>query len=440
MPCHITRGLVAGLGGSLRSIFEMCLSCIRGRRDASENIISETAPDLVCYYSSGNPGQPITCFEREGEFARKCRAYAGHDNSGRKSLMHLRCAVLTSLLLLAWPVIARTKSDVLVMTNGDRLTCEIKGLSQGVLYVGFDYIDGTTSVQWSKVARLESKQLFIVTTERGVVYTGTLDTETPAPGRPLQLQVKETPEKEVSLEMSRIVKMGETSNDFWRRFNGQINSGIIYSKGNDSIQYNINSLTAYVRERWSAQANLSSSLSSSSGSTVSTRNSLDLNSLRLLKRRDYFCSGGASFLQSSEQGIGLQTTFYGGPGHFFKNNDREVVSLLGGLAWQRIIYDQSVAAQPNQNLVAALIAAQIGVFRFNKTNLSLTASLFPVLSEPGRVRLNANASYYVKLLTNLTWNASFYGNWDNHPPPNFVGSDYGFSSGFGWTFGVSGIR
>jgi len=354
--------------------------------------------------------------------------------------MHIRSAILTFAFFLAWPAIARTKTDVLVMTNGDRLTCEIKGLSQGVLYVGFDYIDGTTSVQWSKVAHLESHQLFIVTTEGGVVYTGTLDTETSAPGRPLQLQVKETSEKEVSLETSRIVKMGETSNDFWRRFNGQINSGIIYSKGNDSIQYNINSLTAYVRERWSAQANLSSSLSSSTGSTASTRNSLDLSSLRLLRRRDYFYSGGASFLQSSEQGISLQTTVGGGLGRYFRNNSHEVISLLGGFAWQRIVYDQSVSVQANQNLMAALIAAEVGIFRFNKTNLSLTASIFPVLTDPGRVRLNANASYYVKLFSNLTWNTSFYGNWDNHPPPNFVGSDYGFSSGFGWTFGLSGIK
>jgi len=35
----------------------------------------------------------------------------------------------------------------------------------------------------------------------------------------------------------------------------------------------------------------------------------------------------------------------------------------------------------------------------------------------------------------LTWNVSFYGSWDNRPPPTFSGSDYGTSSGLGWTFG-----
>jgi hypothetical protein len=89
-----------------------------------------------------------------------------------------------------------------------------------------------------------------------------------------------------------------------------------------------------------------------------------------------------------------------------------------------------------QNLASALIAADVRLFRFSKTNLSATAKLFPALSDPGRVRFDANASYYVKLFRNLSWDLSFYGNWDSRPPPTFSGSDYGTSSGLSWTFGL----
>jgi len=354
--------------------------------------------------------------------------------------MSIRFAILTCALLLASSAAAREKSDVLVMKNGDRLTCEIKGLAQGVLYVGLDYIDGTSSVQWSKVAHLQSKQLFIVTTEDGLVYTGTLDTDTSTPGQPLLLEIKETPESEVKLDTKKIVRMGETSNEFWQRFNGQVNFGIIYSKGNNSTQYNFNGLAAYVRNRWNAQASVSSNLSSSTGTTASTRNTADFTSMRLLSRKNWFYTGDANFLQSSEQGIRLQTTLAGGIGRYLKNTNRVAVSVVGGFAWQRIVYDQAVAAQPEQNLLSAFLGANVTFFRFNKTNLDLTASLYPALTEPGRVKLSTNMTYYVKLFSNLTYNASFYGNWDNHPPPNFVGSDYGFSSGLGWTFGLSGVR
>ena len=58
------------------------------------------------------------------------------------------------------------------MNNGDRITCEVKGLNGGVLYINPSYILGTISVDWSKVSRLESKQLFLVKIEDGSVYTG----------------------------------------------------------------------------------------------------------------------------------------------------------------------------------------------------------------------------------------------------------------------------
>ena len=74
--------------------------------------------------------------------------------------MNIRVVFLTSALVLTTPLFARTNSDVLIMKNGDRLTCQVKGLDAGVLYVSFDYTDGTASVQWSKVARLQSNQLF----------------------------------------------------------------------------------------------------------------------------------------------------------------------------------------------------------------------------------------------------------------------------------------
>src|SRR6478672_7594150 len=105
--------------------------------------------------------------------------------------MSIRVLILNFLLFLAAPLLARDKTDLLIMKNGDRMTCEIKGLNSGVLYVSFDYIDGTASVNWSKVARLESTQLFIVKTEDGSAYTGTLNTAETAGGRPVKIQVVE---------------------------------------------------------------------------------------------------------------------------------------------------------------------------------------------------------------------------------------------------------
>src|SRR6516164_5925966 len=158
------------------------------------------------------------------------------------------------ILIVILPTVglhARDKTDVMVMKNGDRMTCEIEALERGILFVDFDYIDGTAAVNWSKVARLESKNLFYVKAEDGSVYTGTLSTPETGAGRPVEIHVVETPGKETVIEASQIVRLTPTSKKFWQRFNGGINLGVIYSKGNQSTQYSLGSTTSYARERWS---------------------------------------------------------------------------------------------------------------------------------------------------------------------------------------------
>jgi hypothetical protein len=349
--------------------------------------------------------------------------------------MSIRAVILSFVLLPTVSLFAREKTDVIVMKNGDRMTCEVKGLDAGVLSVSLDYVDGTISVQWSKVARLESSQVFLVLSEDGSVHTGKLTTiDTPA-NQLVKIQIAETEEKTVAIDILRIVRMRESSEKLWQRFSGNISSGINYSKGNQAIQYNFGTQTEYLQERWAADGTFNSNLSSNSGSTTSTRNQLGLSSYRLLRWNNYFYAGLGNVLQSSVQGIRLQTTLGGGIGRFWKNTDRSSISLIGGLAWQSTDYKQSPVPQGTQHVAVALIAAELKVFEFKKTNLSVSADLLPALSEPGRVRFNTNASYYLKLFSNLSWNVSFYGNWDTRPPPNFSGSDYGSTSGLSWTFG-----
>jgi hypothetical protein len=342
---------------------------------------------------------------------------------------------LCCLVLFAVPLFAREKTDVIVMKNKDRITCEIKGLDADTLYISVDYILNTSAVDWSKVDHVESRQLFIIKTQSGMVYAGTLSTpETPA-GRPIKIQVLEASNNKVELDKTQVIKMDETSRNFLQRFNGDFGLGVIYSKGNQSTQYSFSSEVNYPRERWAASVNYSSTLSSNTGATASTRNDLNLNAMRLMRWDNWYYTGIADFLQSSEQGIQLQSSIGAGIGRYLKNTNRAAISVVGGFAWQRINYQQLILPATTQNVASALIGSEVKLFYFNKTNLSLGAYLLPAVSEPGRVHFNLNTSYYVKLWSNLTWNISFYGNWDNRPPPGFSSSDYGTSSGLSWTFG-----
>src|SRR5271170_1787357 len=130
----------------------------------------------------------------------------------------IRAIILSSTLLISLPLYAQGNSDVLVMKNGDRFTCEIKGLSAGVLSVKLSYVDGTISVQWSQVAHLESNRLFRVQTESGLVYTGKLSTTGVSDDPPIKIEIAEASGKEVEVAQRKIIKLSQTSESFWHRF------------------------------------------------------------------------------------------------------------------------------------------------------------------------------------------------------------------------------
>lgn len=357
------------------------------------------------------------------------------ENAKRRKL--LRAAAFILILGFASPLAARESTDVIVMNNGDRLTGKIKRLEAGVLYFGLDYASGDLLVEWAKVARVESKQLFIVKTQNGSVFVGNLATVPKKTGSQItELQIIETAEAEnpVQVDKSKIVDVRQTSDEFWRRFSGGVSFGSTYTKGNSATQYNLAADAAYRRDRWASTSSLSSNLSSSSGAPTSTRNMLALGAYHLLPWDNYFVGGLGDFLQSSVQGISLQTSLGGGIGRFLKNTNRSQIAVLGGLAWQSTDYKESGVSQPEQQVISALLALNLNVFKFDKTDLQITASLFPALNDPGRFRFNTNASYFVKIFGDISWNLTFYGNWDTKPPPHFSGSDYGTTTGVSWTF------
>jgi len=339
------------------------------------------------------------------------------------------------LLLFALPLSARDKSDVIVMRNGDRLTCEVKSLDSDALSISLDYAVGTISINWSKVDHIESKQLFLVKTQDGLVYSGSLSTPATPGARPTKIEVLEESKSRIELEKSQVTHMEETDLSFWRRFNGQVGLNSIYNKGNQSAQYNLNADVVYPRKRWSAAIAYSSSFSSSTGSSSVTRNESQISAERLLRWNNWYYAGLADFLQSSEQGIQLQSTFGGGVGRYFKNTNNTIISVYSGLAWQNIAYHEQLVTAANQQVTSALIVGKISLFRFDKTNLDVFATVLPALSRPGRIHTNLNVAYYIKLWSKFTWNLSFYGNWDNQPPPGFATSDYGTSSGISYRFG-----
>jgi hypothetical protein len=343
--------------------------------------------------------------------------------------------ILASALILASSPAMGPKTDLLVFANGDEMTCEIKSLSAGALYVGVDYVSGTISIEWAKVVRLQSPQLFIIKTNDGSPYAGRISTVDVGQGQPAEFRIDLVSGGQIVIPKSQIAEMSRTSAQFFGRLNGNITTSLIYTKGNNNTQFSFGTTVEYPRPTWGAQVTYNSNFSTSSGTAASTRNNLTLSGTKLTRWKNLYYAAYASGLQSTEQGIDLQSNLGGGVGYYIKNTNRLIFATMAGGTWQNTTYTPGVSSGTTESIATGLLAVTFGFVRFNKTNLSIRASALPDFSTANRWFFNTNASYYFKFWGKLNWNLSFYGNWDTKPPQGYSGSDYGFSSGLGWTFG-----
>jgi hypothetical protein len=343
--------------------------------------------------------------------------------------------LLSSTILLAPPSMARPKRDVLFMKNGDRMTCQIKTMDAGAIYVSLDYVDGSISVEWSRLARLDSPNLFLVELDDGTVYTGTLSIHPVEGTDSVLVEIAEVGGSRVIFDKSRIAGFSGTSASFWGRLNGNITSGISYAKGNETTTYNVSSNVSYPRPKWSASLGFNSNFSNSSGATAATRNQLNLTAGHLMRWKNWYYSGFASGLQSSEQQISLQTNLGGGVGRYLKKTSNVRVAVVGGFVWQETNYESEVSTATIEDMLGVMLLGSVNYVKFKKTTLTLTVNAIPSLTETGRFYFNTNASYFLKIFGQVNWNLSFYGNWDTRPPAGTSGNDYGINSGLSFTFG-----
>ena len=354
------------------------------------------------------------------------------------SILRARMAALAFGLVAfgADAAFARDKTDIVVLKNGDRMTCEVERLENGVLQVELDYVDGAIAVDWQKVARIESTALFLVQLQDGSTYSGVVvNRESPA-GAPVRITIQEEAQQSVTFDRSAIVRMTQTSQNVWQRLSGAVTLGATYSKGNSTAQYNFGSDLAYQEAYWGGRISYVSNLTSSTGAATATRNQLDLIAYHQLPWKNYFYAGTGDFLQSSVQGVQQQTTLGFGLGRFLKNTSRVRWAVLGGIGWQTASYVPSAQEQRSQDTGLALLSSSLQVFSFKKTRLTVDAGIAPaIIPRTGRLFFRNNASYYLKLFGSVDWNFSFYGNWDTQPPAHLAGSDYGTSTGLSWAFG-----
>jgi hypothetical protein len=74
------------------------------------------------------------------------------------------------------------------------------------------------------------------------------------------------------------------------------------------------------------------------------------------------------------------------------------------------------------------------LFDSPKTSLTTSLTLYPSLTDTGRVRADLDVALRHELVADLFFELNFYGSHDSRPPENGEKSDYGFVTGLGYSF------
>jgi hypothetical protein len=340
-----------------------------------------------------------------------------------------------ALALLAFTGVcsAREKKDVLIMKNGDHITCEIKRLQKGYLYINLAYGDGTVSIDWTKVASVTSPQVFVVADVNGNRYTGVLkDTTEPNGEGELKVLVAggTTPEL---IPGNNVVDIEQIEFNVFQNLHGSADAGFTYTKQQNRNQYSLNANAVYARAKWAAAVTYGSSFSGG-GSGSSLRNDLLLEGTRQMRTPRNFYMGLAQFQHNTEQELSLRTALGSAYGRTLTNTNNSVIAVFAGGDWNHERYFPQATGSHGGNSAEAIVGTQLNFFRFRTTNFLVDSRAYPSLTDLGRVRFEINTSVKLRIAKDLYWNLSYYLNVDSRPPQNLPQTDYGSTTSLGWTF------
>jgi hypothetical protein len=340
---------------------------------------------------------------------------------------HMRVSLLTVVALLWAAPAAAQKTDVVILINGDHITCEVKKLSRGRLEVKTDDA-GTLQIEWTKVSSVTAKLQFDVGTDDGRRFVGSLG---PAADGKVAI-IGPGGETVVALSVFEIVSLAQIKSGFFQKLDGSVNLGASYTQSSGIGQVSFDGKVEYRRPSFVASLAVSAGLTQKEDEPDTTRSSVQVGYQKFRPNRWVVAPFGL-FESNPDLGFDLRSTGAIAIGRYLVQSNGGWLLLGGGGAAGR---EKSVEGD-TVTTIDALVALSASMFAYDypKTSLDLSVLVFPSLNDLGRIRINANVAYSRELIRDFNLTVSAYDAYDNRPPTTGASkNDVGFSLALGWTF------
>lgn len=332
-------------------------------------------------------------------------------------------AVVAAWLFVPAATAAAADVDTVRLKNGDRLTCEIKKLDQGVLSISADPL-GKVSIHWGEVVGVGSPREFQVTVESGARYYGLLSVSaaggelvvTPAGGAAVTLPL---------MEVTGLVPIGTT---VWQRMDGSVDVGFSLAQANLETHWTLNGATSYRSRRFRLAATIASQLTAREDTDTNSRNTLSLNGSRLFEN-NWFATLLAQLQQNEELDLNLRTVAGGGVGKVLSQTNHHMAALYSGVVGTR----EDFSGEPITSRAEIAVGGQVDFFTPGTVDFSLTNSVVTFYS-PGRARIELQSAWRHTFLSDFYWSLNGVESFDSDPPEAGKKNDYSLSVSLGWKF------
>ena len=329
-------------------------------------------------------------------------------------------AVLTS------PVHA-SKTDVVVLANGDAVTGEIKGLEFGSLRYSTDSM-GTVSIDWEDITSVQSNQNLQIELVDGSRYFGSfLATEDSA-----SVRVK-TASQEVDIPAQQVVRVTpiETNEKFWQNLDGSFSLGFQTQKSSAVTTSNVAADVSHRSRKYLYGLKLTSTVTDQPTEETKARQSIEANFQRFGANR-WFTDWFTRWERNDELGINSRSAVGGAAGRYIVQTNKNQFSLTAGMQGARTSF-----IGDDESTTEAEGRIEIRYLRRNlvpETSATFTTLIYPLLDDLSQFRAETDLSFKREFLSDLFLSFSVGHSYLSDPPADASSSDYSVTTSLGYSF------
>jgi sRNA-binding regulator protein Hfq len=318
-------------------------------------------------------------------------------------------------------------TDRVYLKNGDRLTGSIKELDRGQLRLKTE-TSNTIYLHWVDVQSVDSMTYFRVVLTDGSFKNGRLQkADKVASVRVFDgKESVEIPALQISGMQS--LRVDET---FVQKLEGEISAGVDYKQASDILLVNVASSLLLREEQHEIELGVNWNETQRSEGNNTSRGDLSGEYTQILENQ-YFWTAMAAFERNQEVGLDLRSLLGGTGGRYLVQTDKIHFQVNGGLA----ISAENRTDGKSQDSLEGVIRSSFDYFVLSTpmTRLSADISVFPGITESGRVRINTNVRLRNEFVRDFFWDLSFFSNYDNQPAREADKRDYGVITSLGAAF------